>query len=180
MSSTYPILCLSHDPAIIAHDPGWNRPEQAEEAIRAGVQGHEDCDLMIGRYSYPLVELGCPATCKYHGHTEWTDREWLILLAAAYQSDDPAVRQAAKDGHHHCLSWDRLRRLRVELGITVAEPEPDEKPTSDDSSATVERVRAFEARLWQVDSLRTRVESAVCHEIANDLRSILGPPREQP
>lgn len=135
MSSTYPILCLSHDPAIIAHDPGYNRPEQAEEAIRAGVTGHAGCDLMIGRYSYPLVELGCPPSHNrtdmrpdaprcHHRDTEWTDKEWLQLLAAAYQSSDPAVQEAVKAGRHQCLSWERLRRLRVELDIIVRE-QPD-------------------------------------------------------
>jgi hypothetical protein len=87
---------------------------------------------MIGRYSYPLVALGCPPTRDQpaklrccHGGTKWTDKEWLLLLAAAYQSEDPAVQQAVKDGYHHCLPWERLKRLRAELGITVKEqPQP--------------------------------------------------------
>lgn len=134
MSSNYSVLCLSHDPAIIVHDPGYNRPEQAEAAIRDGVDGHADCDLMIGRYSYPLIEIGCPAasgrpkhlrpsvvTC-YHGSTVWIDRDWLWILAAAYQSPDPAMRAAIEQGHQQqCLPWERLRRLRVELGFTVGE-----------------------------------------------------------
>ena len=133
MSSTYSILCLSHDPAIIVHDPGYNRPEQAEAAIHDGINGHETCDLMIGRFSYPLVEVGCPRSADqpeslrpgvlrcYHGGTKWAEKEWLILLAAAYQSDDQAVRKAVKAGSHSCLPWERLRRLRVELGITLKE-----------------------------------------------------------
>ncbi|NUS26083.1 MAG: hypothetical protein HOV92_17925 [Streptomyces sp.] len=129
MSSTYYILCLSHDPAITVNDPGYNRPEEAEEAIRDRPSGHEHCDLMIGRYSYPLVELGCPASRDQprhlhpgvHGSTKWVDKDWLLLLAAAYQSTDPTMREAIKAGHHHCLPWDRLRRLRVELDITVKE-----------------------------------------------------------
>lgn len=136
MSSTYRVLCLSHDPALIIETADWNRPEHAEGAIRDGITGHTDCDLMIGSYSYPLVELGCPRTfdrpeqlrgsvlrCT-HGSTQWVDKEWLLLLAAAYQSDDPAMRAAIEAGHHGCLPWDRLRRLRVELGITVKEPTP--------------------------------------------------------
>ncbi|MFF4552747.1 hypothetical protein [Streptomyces sp. NPDC001422] len=128
MSSNYRVLCLSHDPAIIARDHDYNRPEQAEAAIRDGIQDHEHCDLAIGRYSYPLIELGCPATrdqpaklrCTHAG-TEWTDKDWLLLLAAAYQSTDPDVRQAVQDGYHGCLPWERLQRLRAELGITVKE-----------------------------------------------------------
>jgi hypothetical protein len=133
VSSNYSVLCLSHDPAIIVHDPGFNRPEQAEAAIRDGIAGHGQCDMMIGRFSYPLVELGCPNSGDqaqslrpgvlrcFHAGTQWIDKEWLLLLAAAYQSSDPAVREAVKAGNHSCLPWERLRRLRVELGITVKE-----------------------------------------------------------
>ncbi|MFJ4682023.1 hypothetical protein [Streptomyces sp. NPDC088789] len=93
MSSNYSVLCLSHDPAIIVHDPGFNRPQQAEAAIRDGIAGHEHCNLVIGRYSYPLIELGCPRSADlprdlrpavvrcYHGSTEWIDKDWLLLLA---------------------------------------------------------------------------------------------------
>lgn len=136
MSSTYRILCLTHDPAIIIDTPDdWNRPEPAEEAIQAGLAEHPHCDLVIGRYSYPLVELGCPATRDQpanlpccHGSTQWTGKDWLLLLAAAYQSDDPAVRQAVKDGGHYCLPPERLNRLRHELGITDT-PSPPSAPT---------------------------------------------------
>lgn len=128
MSSTYRVLCLSHDPAIIVHDPGYSRPESAEEAIRTGIAGHEACDLAIGRYSYPLVEFGCPASrdqqrklrCT-HGSAVWIESDWLRLLTAAYQSSDSSVRKVVEEGHHHCLPWDRLRRLRAELCITVKE-----------------------------------------------------------
>ncbi|MFD9903908.1 hypothetical protein [Streptomyces sp. NPDC059063] len=130
MSSTYYILCLSHDPAITVDDD-YNGPEEAEAAVRDRPNGHESCDLMIGRYSYPLVELGCPASRDQparrsccHARTKWTDKDWLLLLAAAYQSDDPVVQQAIKEGYHGCLPWERLRRLRGELGITVREERP--------------------------------------------------------
>ena len=56
MSSTYRVLCLSHDPAIVAADD-YQRPETAEAAITEGIAEHAGCDLVIGRYSYPLVEL---------------------------------------------------------------------------------------------------------------------------
>jgi hypothetical protein len=128
VSSTYYILCLSHDPAITVNDAGYNTPAEAEEAIRDRASGHEHCDLAIGRYSYPLVELGCPASRDqparlrcHHSGTKWTDKEWLLLLAAAYQSGDLVVRQAVKAGNHSCLPWERLKRLRVELGIAVKE-----------------------------------------------------------
>lgn len=133
MSSTYTVLCLSHEPAIVARDSGYNRPEQAEAAIRDGIADHEACDLIIGRYSAAFVEFGCPRSADlheslrpgvlrcYHGGTQWIDRDWLLLLAAAYQSDDPAIHAAIKAGHHGCLPWERLRRLRLELDFTVKE-----------------------------------------------------------
>lgn len=134
MSSTYYILCLSHDPAITINDPGYNRPEDAEAAIAAGISEHTDCDLMIGRYSYPLVELGCPSTrgrstpprpngiTCHHGRTDWVDRDWLWILAAAYQSSDPDMRAAVERGHQQqCLPWERLKRLRNEIDFTLKE-----------------------------------------------------------
>ncbi|MFB7440219.1 hypothetical protein ACFC01_17980 [Streptomyces mirabilis] len=128
MSSTYYILCLSHDPAITVNEPGYNRPEEAEEAIRDRASGHENCDLVIGRYSAAFVELGCPASrdqptklgCT-HGGTVWADSGWLRLLAAAYQSADPGMQAATAGLRKWCLPWERLRRLRVELDITVKE-----------------------------------------------------------
>ncbi|MGW0566109.1 hypothetical protein [Streptomyces tauricus] len=127
MSSNYLVLCLSHDPAIVAFDGDFNQPEMAEEKIREGIEGHTGCDLAIGRYSYPLVELGCPAsrdqpanlTCC-HGSTVWTQKEWLVLLAAAYQATDPAVTAAVGAHRRPCLPWDRLRRLRDELEFPIA------------------------------------------------------------
>lgn len=139
MSSTYYVLCLSHDPAITVNDPGYNRPEEAEAAVRDRPSGHENCDLVIGRYSAPLVALGCPRSADqpehlrpgtlrcYHGGTMWTDVDWLLLLAAAYQSTDPAVREAVEAGRHSCLPWERLRCLRVELGFAVRPEGPSAK-----------------------------------------------------
>lgn len=128
MSSQYKILCLSHDPTIEVTTPEWYRPEQAEEAIRAGVEGHENCDLMLGRYSYPLIELGCPSTipsqsrtgahkCYGHRHTQWIGVEWAALLSYAQQQPDgSAMRGVASAVKLQCFSPERLRRLRMELG----------------------------------------------------------------
>ena len=123
MSSTYRILCLSHDPATTHGE--YHTPEDAEAAIRDGLPDHPHCDLMIGRYSYPLVELGCPPSSDQpanlrccHGITLWTESDWLRLLAAAYQTADPDVQMAVSAMRKHCLPWERLRRLWAELGIT--------------------------------------------------------------
>ncbi len=132
MSSTYRVLCLSHDPATVAADGDWNRPEQAEEAIAAGVEGHEQCDLLIGRYSYPLVEVGCPASKDrrfkhpcVHGGTQWVDVAWLALLAVAQQDPSSAeapsaLRVVAREAGARCWSPERVRRLGPALGVTAA------------------------------------------------------------
>ncbi|MEU9640937.1 hypothetical protein [Streptomyces sp. NPDC048188] len=124
MSSTYRILCLSHDPALVEGE--YASSTEAEAAVATGVEGHRRCDLLIGRYSYPLVEVGCPAS-KYqaadllccHGEAMWVDAEWLLLLAAAHQSSDEGVTAAVGRFGRHCWQWERLRRLRDELGFTV-------------------------------------------------------------
>lgn len=128
MSSSYYVLCMSHDPAIQLGDYG-NRPEPALEAIAAGVDGHAGCDLAVGRYSYPLVGVCCPAsrdqTAKLrccHGSPVWVDRDWLRLLAAGYQTTDPLVEEAVKKVSGLCWPWERLRRLRFELEVELREP----------------------------------------------------------
>ncbi|MET7477968.1 hypothetical protein ABZT17_26875 [Streptomyces sp. NPDC005648] len=130
MSSTYHIFCLGHDPAIAITGLGHNRPDQAEAAIRDDTDSHARCDLIIARYSGGLVELGCPPSypvrdgayrCGVHSRTQWVMDEWLTLLAAAYQSDDEAVKAAAEHRGFSCWPWDRLRRLGAELNFTVKE-----------------------------------------------------------
>lgn len=128
MSSSYHVLCLSHDPSIIASEHG-HRPEPALEAIAAGVDGHAGCDLVVGRYSYPLVGACCPASpdqpaklrCS-HGRPQWIDRDWLRLLAAGYQTTDSLMEAEVKRSGDSCWPWERLRRLCVELDVELREP----------------------------------------------------------
>lgn len=130
MSSTYHILCLSHDPALTITGVGHNRPDEAEAACRDDTDDHARCDLIIARYSGGLIELGCPPSyppragayrCGSHGRTQWVEDEWLRLLALAHQSDDVAVKTVAGHRGFSCWPWERLRRLRAELGIDVKE-----------------------------------------------------------
>lgn len=134
MSSTYSVLCLSHDPALIAAEGNWYSPEEAEAAIRErthGLSDHAACDLLIGRYSYPLIEVGCPGSrvhegrrCKsLHGPTKWTERSWLQLLYHAQQ--EPNVLGAVTDRHELvCWTPGRLRRIAADLGITIDADRP--------------------------------------------------------
>lgn len=125
MSSVYRILCLSHDPATSAEE--YCTPEAAAKAIASGVDGHRRCDLLIGRYSYPLVEVGCPPTaarggpplCYAHRDIVWVDSAWLRALCVVHQLDDEPARALVRDPQLRCWSWERLLRLRDELGITI-------------------------------------------------------------
>lgn len=127
MSSTYRVLCLSHDPAIVAADGDWNRPEFAEAAIREGIEGHETCDLLLGRYSYPLVEVGCPANpkrddglaCGWHSRTQWVDRGWLQLLYLAQHEPSGKLLAGVKDQtRFRCWTPQRLHRIADDLDVT--------------------------------------------------------------
>lgn len=132
MSSVYRVLCLSHDPAIAITEVEYSRPESAAADIASGIDGHRDCDLLIGRYSYPLVEVGCPPIigperagrrrCSAHSNTQWVDVAWLRILAAVHQSGADQMRALANASQLRHWSWERLRRLRDELNIDVNEP----------------------------------------------------------
>jgi len=127
MSSTHHILCVSHDPAIVIGGEGWNNAAEAIE--RAGDPGrfpdmaeHKDCDLLVGRYSYPLVEVGCPprensTTGCMHVHAQWLRVEWVRLLAASLDAESAPLRAAVEEltQRHRCWSRERIQRLRSEL-----------------------------------------------------------------
>lgn len=127
MSSTYRILCMSHDPAIVVGESEWNTPAEAVE--RAGNPGqfpdmaeHQNCDLLVGRYSYPLVEVGCPprensATGCMHLHPQWLGVEWVRLLAASLNAEAAPLCTAVEEltQRYRCWSRQRIERLRSEL-----------------------------------------------------------------
>lgn len=134
MSSDYHVLCLSHDPAIKATDA--LSFEAAEQAIREGIDGHEACDLMIGAYSYPLVDLGCPGNSldhprpgahrcpSLHTTTKWVGVAWIRILAHAQrQPEGTQLHTLAKATALGCFSPERLHRLRDELQL-AEEPKP--------------------------------------------------------
>jgi hypothetical protein len=140
VSSIYRVLCLSHDPAIALTDVEYHRPDAAVTDIAAGIDGHQGCDLLIGRYSYPLIEVGCPPTtgadraarhrCYTHSQIEWVDVAWLRILAAVHQSGTDSMRGLAGETTFAHWSPERLRRLRVELGIDAGEPAGQSGETS--------------------------------------------------
>jgi hypothetical protein len=130
LSSTYHPICLSHDPALII-----SRDLTHEEAntltARDRLGDHQQCDVVIGRFSYPLIEVAClgrqlpgPTGCKgYHSGAEWIDSDWLRLLAAAAPTVGQDVLQPMTG---KCWPLNRLNRLRIDLRL----PTPD--TTSED------------------------------------------------
>jgi hypothetical protein len=127
VSSTYRVLCLSHDPAIIVTDEWepleWNNEDEPIAAVakRLGsLASHAKCDLMVGAYSTPLVQVACPPNEK-HWHKEpvWMDANWLKLMAAAMIEPNDAVNTVL-DRFHGCWNPERVRRLRVLLSVEEA------------------------------------------------------------
>jgi hypothetical protein len=125
VSSTYIVLCLAHDPALVVAS-GIHTADAVLADLAAGIAGHETCDLLIGRVSGALVELGCPPThmqhpdnkpCHDHADTHWTHVDVLRLLATAHRSHDPRVTTtAAAPTFRHWPNL-RLNRLRLELDL---------------------------------------------------------------
>jgi hypothetical protein len=140
MSSTYRILCLSHDPAIELA-PEWSGPTgqsgwaaaiaaAADPASDERLAEHVACDLLVGRYSYPLIEVACPPTNHrdvrhFHGpgggtHSVeyWVDADWLRLLTLARESADENMAALLRR-HRFVFCWTptRLNRLRDHLAL---------------------------------------------------------------
>lgn len=124
MSSTYRFLCLSHDPALVVD--GWES-QRRDEAVGLAerrdtaeqLADHHGCRLVVGRYSYPLIEVYEPRT------RQWADADLLRLIAASWDAGVPADVFAP----YLRRGWDRgvIDLLRAELGIAPV-VSPGEQP----------------------------------------------------
>lgn len=106
---------------------------RGHEALR----NHPDCDIMAGRFSYPLIELGCFGMdideyrrgCYYHRNVIWADYKWLKLLCyASLHTDDDNVAKAVADLGRLCWTPQRMYRLRTELQVTLPERSREQTP----------------------------------------------------
>lgn len=107
MSSTYRLICLSHDPCLVlgtewqSANDGHNASEGALMSREGSdeIETHADCDAVIGRWSGGLIQVG------YMPYTDvrWIDAEWLRALALVAESVTAWPRG---------WSADRVRRLR--------------------------------------------------------------------
>lgn len=120
MSSSYHVLCLSHDPAIVI-DGDWQHPAAAIAAIAdrpnsEHLRLHVDCDLLIGRYSYPLIEVGCPPHAAHPHEALWVEAAWLRVAAILCGPPEPAADVTdALARLPRCWTPTRIQRLRREL-----------------------------------------------------------------
>lgn len=117
MSSRYNVICLSHDPAIVEYDD--SQDSYRIELVMTGKElkeRHRNCDVVIGRYSYPLIEVTCmsridgrPAKC-HHTQPETIDAGWLRLLYRARQAGMDGVDEMTRHAAN-CWPVERLERL---------------------------------------------------------------------
>ena len=107
VSSTWNLICLSHDPAIRldGYDfADWHSVERATREHEA-LASHQTCDIIAGRYSGGLVELGCfgaikgnglsPQCSGYHNGVIWYKADVLRLVHAVYQQRSKAISGSA-------------------------------------------------------------------------------------
>jgi hypothetical protein len=122
VSSTYNVLCLSHDPAIVIE--GFNTAEDAHKAILETPEVHQGCDLLISRVSGAPCEFACPGeirnhethqTCYYHTNLQWIEADWLRLLAYVQGDKSKEIRELRRRSALRCWSPERISRLRYEL-----------------------------------------------------------------
>jgi hypothetical protein len=127
MSSVYRILCLSHDPAIQVADREYGTHESAITVARDpyhhGLLNHARCDLLVGQYSYPLIEVCCPSHRGLgedghddHDEPRWILVEWLRLFVAAAQVKPvDGLNLTIGGAESGCWTTQRLLRLRSEI-----------------------------------------------------------------
>jgi hypothetical protein len=129
VSSRYGLICLNHDPAIVIGGPESGILPDIEtiaaDPAAHGLPDHAHCELLIGRWSAALIEIGCPrqhwtttdARVHYPFHsrgTEWIDVYWLHLLAtvaarsATVMDDGLALAVKSAPG-----CWNARRALRL-------------------------------------------------------------------
>lgn len=120
MSSTYRILCLSHDPAIDVDDSGdgFRSLEDAVSAIlsrRGSAEIHQGCDLVVVRWSGSIISAYCPQNCPRHATDDQVDAFWLRLLIL---TPVEAYDRASAQWSSRCWTRSRAMRMRYLLGVT--------------------------------------------------------------
>jgi hypothetical protein len=139
VSSIYRLICLSHNPGIPL-DTEWHSGQDGRAVAESTLttlkempqnwgEGddelleHANCDIVIGSYSYPLVEVGWHPTGGRWDYVKWIDVQWLRTLAHLYHViADPNIN-VSRDSPVE-FTWgadltfwspERVDRLRGEL-----------------------------------------------------------------
>jgi hypothetical protein len=120
MSSSFYVLCMSHDPATQICE--LRQDSDMRNALTMGVVGHMKCDTVLMRVSGAPVEFGCPgirnSQCRGHREIEWIDADVLRLLYYVRDDQRIAVETLYHKSAFRCwTAGDRLNRLRFELAI---------------------------------------------------------------
>lgn len=126
MSSTYQLICMNHDPGIVVWDDHHQTFQPLEEKLKSDDPWeHSGCDVVIGRFSYPLIEVGCPWSLgKYayrceHAATMWTEASWLKLLflhAVSPESSLSSLAPTVFKSIPRCWTPGRVMKLRTFFG----------------------------------------------------------------
>jgi hypothetical protein len=144
VSSVYRGICLNHEPPMtfeLGPVGDCQDPDEAGAHV-LGHSEHQACDVVIGRYSYPLIYVGCPGTIgmkrkgghSSHRDTFWTDVKFLRLAALAYRhapnrllTDPKSLRELEPS----CWPMARLARLLPLLDVpdlNAPQPPGEETP----------------------------------------------------
>jgi hypothetical protein len=124
MSSTYRLICMAHDPAIVI-DRDHPTLTDALAALLSDeiTEAHPHCLLLIGRWSGGLIEVTCADLrhADHRGHRT-VDAAFLRVVLAAYQAvesvADPDGLLGALNRLPTCWGAERIRPLRYELGVS--------------------------------------------------------------
>lgn len=121
MSSIYRVICLSHDPAIVLHDREPSSHVEAADFREEMLAGdHASCDLVVGRYSYPMIEVTCFETSRHvHREPKVWDSSVLALASAARTAGGLLMLLGQKVCAPCWSSPTRLVTLRNELSWVI-------------------------------------------------------------
>jgi len=129
VSSTYYILCMNHNPAMVAGEFSTSRCNDAVASLKnldetgSQFEQHPHCDLIISRVSGAPVEFGCVARTQkqriYHSEVHWVEADWLRLLYHTQKTlpDDEFLQSLRSKHDLKCWTPERLHNLRFELGM---------------------------------------------------------------
>lgn len=129
MSSTYRGICLNHAPALeFPVDSVYQSLPEFVDMIHRGkdlairdrtdtleIVAHAGCDVIVGEYSYPLVEIYCVSFEHNHARPERFSAKDLNWLWHKLNSDRRRERREARHTLAQqaapCWNLDRLNRL---------------------------------------------------------------------